>query len=334
MNEIMPNPNGEDSADMPGGEWVELYNYGEYDINLSDWKLKDGDGDDLEITDDNTDTESATIKAGKKLVVYRNGDNDFDLNDDGDTISLIDEKDLIKDAHTFEATPENKSIARFPDAVGPWIDPDGTPGEDNVLSEEEMNNFRLYTFEKCFSSGELDNESEDQLCDVYFLQYLGMIDEVGDEKMNSEMEMKLLLMTEEIEKNRLAELIKESREMVVIMENSAPTLISEPTETPEVTPEVAPALTPIETPSVMPDETPAPDSSLVPTSGTSLTPTLEPTPEPIPIATPKPTETPKPTPEPTETPEPIKEPEPTETSEPKDEPAPAEVVSQEQSIIN
>ena len=181
MNEIMPNPVGDDDANMPGGEWVELYNYGEYDIELKEWKLVNGDGDELAIKDSNTDTGNTKIKAGEKLVVYRNGDSDFNLNDDGDTISLIDEKDLIKDTHEFEAIPEGKTIARFPDAVGPWIDPDGTPGEENKMGENELDQQILATFEECFNkNGRLKKSDYKPICQPEYLQYLGLIKKLND----------------------------------------------------------------------------------------------------------------------------------------------------------
>lgn len=185
MNEIMPNPTGDDGAHMPSGEWVELYNYGEYDIDLSDWKIRDGDGDELDIKDSNTDIGSTEIKAGEKLVVYRNGDDDFDLEDDGDTISLIDEKDLIKDSHKFEATPEGKTIARFPDAVGPWIDPDGTPGEENKMNENEMEQQILIAYEECFkNNNKLDSKSYSPICQPEYLVYLGLLKKLDGERAN------------------------------------------------------------------------------------------------------------------------------------------------------
>ena len=185
MNEIMPSPVGDDDANMPNGEWVELYNYGKYDIELKEWKLVDGDGDELDIKDSNTDTGSTKIKAGEKLVIYRNGDSDFNLNDDGDAISLIDEKGLIKDTHEFEVTPEGKTIARFPDAVGPWIDPDGTPGEENKMGENELDQQILSTFEECFNkNGRLKKGDYKPVCQSEYLQYLGLIKKLNDKWAN------------------------------------------------------------------------------------------------------------------------------------------------------
>ncbi|HPN96785.1 MAG TPA: lamin tail domain-containing protein, partial [Candidatus Moranbacteria bacterium] len=216
MNEIMPNPIGDDDADMPGGEWIELYNYGEYLIDLKDWKLEDGDGNVLEIKDSNTESDSTTIAAGERLVIYRNGDNDFDLDDDGDEVRLIDEKGLIKDSYAFTETVEGKSIARFPDAVGPWIDPEATPGEENKLKEKELNAFRLKTFDVCFNGkGKIKKDSEEEICAPEFLKYLGMIDELDDEKLNNNVELEVLKLKKEQEEDKLATLLNETKKMAV-----------------------------------------------------------------------------------------------------------------------
>lgn len=214
MNEIMPNPIGDDDADMPNGEWVELYNYGEYAIELKDWKLEDGDGNVLKIKESDTDSGSTKIEAGERMVVYRNGDDDFDLKDDGDEVRLIDEKGLIKDAHTFEEIPEGKTIARFPDAVGPWVDPEETPGGKNIMSVEEVGVWRLYTFDKCFNSKNKIDESDDRLCDPYFLEYLGMIDELDSKKLNEDIELEVLELKVVEEEKILADLLAETAAML------------------------------------------------------------------------------------------------------------------------
>jgi len=194
MNEIMPNPFGDDDSSMPNGEWIELYNYGEYLIDLADWKLEDGDGDNLDITEDNTDTGSTVIAGGEKIVVYRNGDGDFNLSDEGDEVRLIDEKDLIKDSHEFEETPEGKTIARFPDAVGPWVDPEGTPGEENEMTEVEMEEQILVAYEKCFDKKNRldDDEKYEPICQVEYLHYLGLLDELDDESVDMKLVNEIL----------------------------------------------------------------------------------------------------------------------------------------------
>ena len=41
LNEIMPDPAGDDNAPMPNGEWVELYNQGSWPVDVNGWWLYD-----------------------------------------------------------------------------------------------------------------------------------------------------------------------------------------------------------------------------------------------------------------------------------------------------
>ncbi|MFA5777084.1 MAG: lamin tail domain-containing protein, partial [Parcubacteria group bacterium] len=215
MNEIMPDPIGEDDAKMSGGEWIELYNYGEYSIDLKDWTLKDKGGNTLKIKDNNTSSGSTVISGGERLVVYRNGDEDFDLKDSGDEVQLIDEKGLIKDSHAFSETTPGKSIARFPDAVGPWIDPQATPGEENKLLDKELDGFKLLTYGKCFNEeGNLEKNSKEEICTPVFLEYVGMIKEIGDKKIKNSALMDILEMKKEEEKKKLDKMLKETEKML------------------------------------------------------------------------------------------------------------------------
>jgi hypothetical protein len=142
INEFLPNPKGKDNAPMPNGEWVELYNKGESDVDVAGWMLYDEkDSNELPITPDNTNTGSTTVPAGGFLVVYRNGDGDFALdNKGGDTVRLYDGKisdgaNLI-DSHTYTIDAlEGKSFARIPNGSDNWEDPIPTPGEPNVMDE-------------------------------------------------------------------------------------------------------------------------------------------------------------------------------------------------------
>ena len=142
INEFLPNPRGRDDARKPKGEWVELYNKGSNEIDVAGWVLYDeNDSNELPITSANTNTDSTIISAGGFLVVYRNGDNDFALdNKGGDTVRLYDGKisdgaNLI-DSHTYTINAhEGKSFARIPDGSNDWVDPIPTPGEPNVMDE-------------------------------------------------------------------------------------------------------------------------------------------------------------------------------------------------------
>lgn len=143
LNEFLPNPIGDDNALMPNGEWVELYNNTGQDIDLAGWMLYDAyDEHELPITVANTDSGSTLIRSGDFLVVYRNGDGDFSLNQDssGDTVRLfagdITTAPLI-DSFTYPGPKdEDTSWVRYPDGSDNWADPKPTPGKPNLPEEE------------------------------------------------------------------------------------------------------------------------------------------------------------------------------------------------------
>ena len=150
MNEFLPNPTGFDNAAMPGGEWVELRNNGSVPVDVNGWVLYDyNDTNELTVSTGNSDNDGDPADAGETvvpgggfLVVYRNADGDFELNNTGgDSVRLynaaITSAGVLIDSYTYtlDPVPNNKSFARIPDGTGPWIDPDPTPGRPNVLTE-------------------------------------------------------------------------------------------------------------------------------------------------------------------------------------------------------
>lgn len=149
INEILPNPNEDDNALMPAGEWVELYNRSDSDVDVSGWVLYDAeDVHKLIISSSNSDNNGDTADSGETvvpahgfLVVYRNGDGDFSLDNDGDTVRLynaeIGSGGTMVDSYTYSGIiPDNKSIARYPDGGETWYDPIPTPGRPNQLEDE------------------------------------------------------------------------------------------------------------------------------------------------------------------------------------------------------
>ena len=145
INEFLPNPSGDDDALKPAGEWVELYNRGGTAVDVSNWALYDSiDTHELLITAAVTDTGGTIVPAGGRLVVYRNGDTDFVLNNSGgDSVRLFNALIILGgtlvDSHAYTANAAtDKTTARIPDGTDNWVDPIPTPGEPNQLSEEEI----------------------------------------------------------------------------------------------------------------------------------------------------------------------------------------------------
>jgi len=151
VNEFVPNPTGFDDASMPGGEWVELYNNGVSDVDVNGWILYDNnDTHELFVSTANSDSNSNTadsgetiVPAGGFLVVYRNADSNFELNNTGgDSVRLytntISGGGVLIDSYTYtlDPVPNNKSFARIPDGTGNFVDPIPTPGYANQLSQD------------------------------------------------------------------------------------------------------------------------------------------------------------------------------------------------------
>ncbi|MDD4990252.1 MAG: lamin tail domain-containing protein [Candidatus Pacebacteria bacterium] len=144
IDEFLPNAVGCDTAVMPNGEWVELYNNKGQDVGVAGWVIYDVDNSHaLPITNANTDTGNTLIRSGGYLVVYRNGDADFALNNlGGDTVRLFDKAigsgGTLVDSYSYTAdASEGKSFARVPAGSNNWVDPVPTPGGPNVLGDEE-----------------------------------------------------------------------------------------------------------------------------------------------------------------------------------------------------
>ncbi len=166
LNEILPNPEGDDTQTGIQGEWVEIYNNGQQDVDLTDWYIEDNAGHRRTISSVTTYNGRTVIGTPGSylewLVVFMDGQV---LNNSGDTVSLYDAHDNLIDSYTYSGsttdddsdsnnTPggdnengvgeetagnEGKSYARIPDGVGDWVDPIPTPGAPNELTTDEDN---------------------------------------------------------------------------------------------------------------------------------------------------------------------------------------------------
>ncbi len=164
LNEILPNPEGNDSQAGLQGEWVEFYNNGSSSIDMTGWYIKDDTGN-VRGTVGPASTYNGQVVIGSKesyykwLVLFINGSW---LNNDGDTVELYNPQGILQDSYTYQGsatdddedsnnTPggdnqnpagdeeqgnEGKSYARIPDGTGGWVDPVPTPGGPNKLEQE------------------------------------------------------------------------------------------------------------------------------------------------------------------------------------------------------
>jgi len=117
INEIMPSPEGPDSEN----EWIELYNNNNFKVNLFDYKIKDSYGKTKEFILDKR------IEA-KGFYLIKRTDSKISLNNEKDTVILIDPKGEKVDSVSYENAPEGKSFNRD-EGVFYWGEP--TPGNKN-----------------------------------------------------------------------------------------------------------------------------------------------------------------------------------------------------------
>ena len=91
INEIMANPwPTEDNASWPGGEWVEIWNSGQSNIDLTGWSIVDNAGNILPFNDSHLVGASPMIGAGEYRVIAVNSTTSWGvLNNGGETLRLL-----------------------------------------------------------------------------------------------------------------------------------------------------------------------------------------------------------------------------------------------------
>ncbi|MFH2027662.1 MAG: lamin tail domain-containing protein, partial [Nanoarchaeota archaeon] len=129
ITEFLPDPVGDDDAPMPAGEWIELFNSADFDIDLKWLYFKDMAGHILYITD--TSVKDVTlIHPNNYLVVYTNGKGGFLNNDGAETLFFYDKFGNVIDEISYDHSSEGNSYA-FVEGVG-WQNTKPTPDGDNI----------------------------------------------------------------------------------------------------------------------------------------------------------------------------------------------------------
>ena len=167
LNEILPNPEGDDAQGGLQGEWIEVYNTGSTPVDLTGWYIKDVAGNIVTFSPSTTLNGQVIAdipgSGNEWVVLFMSG---AILNNTGDTVELYNAADELQDSYSYlDNTNENdadsdsnhtggagngnpagsetehqegKSDARIPDGFGEWIDPEPTAGEPNEVTEEEL----------------------------------------------------------------------------------------------------------------------------------------------------------------------------------------------------
>ena len=139
LNEIIPDPNGADTGVYPGGEWFELYNNGNADVDLTGWYATTSASKTLAF-DANTivgyqssNASTYTISPQEYVVIARNGNANFYLTNTGMSMTLYDSSNNPLHTATWGQTSSGVSYEQdAASATANWV-PTGspTPGQAN-----------------------------------------------------------------------------------------------------------------------------------------------------------------------------------------------------------
>ncbi len=124
INEFLPDPFGNDDAQMPRGEFIEIYNEGEKEVSLDNFYLEDKLSHRLKI--DKTHSDNILIKGKSYLTVYTNGLFGF-LNNDEDEIKLV-YNNIVLDKVGYSFSKEDFSWSKYKNN---WILTHPTPNLEN-----------------------------------------------------------------------------------------------------------------------------------------------------------------------------------------------------------
>lgn len=129
LSEMLPAPeNGQE-------EFIEIKNTGKETVNLTGWQLRDASEKTYVISDE--DFSQPTIKAGAYFVVPQSISKIY-LNNDTDSITLIQPNDEVLDKTTYEDAQKGASWAK---SSGKWQwSTSATPGKENHITQNPQEN--------------------------------------------------------------------------------------------------------------------------------------------------------------------------------------------------
>lgn len=125
VNEWLPNPAGDDAA----GEFIELTNVGNESVSLAGWKIDDEEGGSSPYTI----PAGVSIAAGGFLMLERE-ETKLALNNDGDTVRLIDPAGKVVSTFTYEDSVD-EGVVWARDSQGVYrLSTTVTKGKANVIT--------------------------------------------------------------------------------------------------------------------------------------------------------------------------------------------------------
>ncbi len=139
INELLADPNGTQDYNGDGNftdsgdEFIEIYNYGESDVDISGWEIMDGSV--LVIP-------SGTVLVEGEFMYFVAGDKDGlhgeewsgswpSLTNSGDEIKLYDSDGRLVDQFVYASSNAGMTWSRVPDGTGGIGETNPTPGSSN-----------------------------------------------------------------------------------------------------------------------------------------------------------------------------------------------------------
>ena len=154
INEIIPSPAGEDKLE----EWLEILNKNNEEIDLSGWKIQDTKGAITTYT-----FPEGTLIGPKGFLILARPTTKITLNNDGDSLNLIQPNGEITDTVTYEKAIEGESYNRT-ESGWAWS-ATLTPGSTNIVASpfKEKGTQESQTKKELAAVGEQFPESSDFL---------------------------------------------------------------------------------------------------------------------------------------------------------------------------
>ena len=138
ISEVMPNADGPDQGIFPQGEWVELVNSGDSDVNLYGWAIVDIGGWYHPINEQSWVGFDAlaspyVLRSGGYAIIAENEIGTLRLNNAGETVYLVDDgNETVDEIVTGSASNGISKIVDPSDTGGTWIDSiEPSPGNAN-----------------------------------------------------------------------------------------------------------------------------------------------------------------------------------------------------------
>ncbi|MEK7562407.1 MAG: lamin tail domain-containing protein [Patescibacteria group bacterium] len=123
INEILPNPKGADETD----EWIELSNFNDFDVDLSNWQIQDIAGT---ITTFTIPKNTNILANG--FLFFKRPETKIMLNNDNDGLNLLTPDKKIVDSVSFTSAPLSQSYDKT-STNWQWS-ATLTPGVKNIIS--------------------------------------------------------------------------------------------------------------------------------------------------------------------------------------------------------